>query len=195
MTKQEFAVWAMAAKTYYPQDKLFANKEQLEIYYRELQEYDAETLTAALRIHMNSTEKNANGYLVSDSAPKIGRLRMIIEEIRRGKVPDWGDGWLEVTKAIRKYGYMNEEKALASMSPTTQEAVKRIGWQDICLSENPEVLRAQFRQIFERCSQREIQDRTLPKDLLAKIDTLRIGSFEKDALPPAKGGTIQNAAS
>lgn len=67
---------------------------------------------------------------------------------------------------------MAEEKALDSMSPTTQKAVLKIGWRGICMSENPDTIRAQFRQVYEICVNREIEDRQLPpalKDTIAQI--------------------------
>ena len=162
MTKKEFAVFAMALKTYFPRDNLLPTEEAMELWYRELQDIPADVATAMLRKWVD-TEK---------WPPSIAEIRSMCGEIAHGKLPDWGEAWREVTKAISRYGYMQKEAAYASMSPVTQKAVDRIGWYDINMSENPDTIRAQFRQVYEICVNREIEDRQLPpalKDTIAQI--------------------------
>lgn len=162
MTKKEFAIFAMALKTYFPRDNLLPTEEAMELWYRELQDIPADVATAMLRKWVD-TEK---------WPPSIAEIRSMCGEIAHGKLPDWGEAWREVEKAIGRYGYMAEEKALDSMSPTTQKAVLKIGWRGICMSENPDTIRAQFRQVYEICVNREIEDRQLPpalKDTIAQI--------------------------
>lgn len=159
MTKKEFAVFAMALKTYFPRDNLLPTEEAMELWYRELQDIPADVATAMLRKWVD-TEK---------WPPSIAEIRSMCSEIANGKLPDWGEAWHEVTKAISRYGYMQKEAAYASMSPTTQKAVDRIGWYDINMSENPDTIRAQFRQVYEICVNREIEDRQLPPALRETI--------------------------
>ena len=162
MTKKEFAIFAMALKTYFPRDNLLPTEEAMELWYRELQDISADVATAMLRKWVD-TEK---------WPPSIAEIRSMCSEITHGKLPDWGEAWREVTKAISRYGYMQKEAAYASMSPITQKAVDRIGWYDINMSENPDTIRAQFRQVYQICCSREIEDRQLPpalKDTIAQI--------------------------
>ena len=98
--------------------------------------------------------------------------KKICSEMTAGKPADWGSAWEEVTRAIRKYGYSEQEKALDSMSPLTQNAVEKLGWRAICLSENPDTIRAQFRQVYEICSKREAEDRQISPQLKAMISNL-----------------------
>jgi hypothetical protein len=60
------------------------------------------------------------------------------------------------------------------MQPTTRAAVERIGWTDICQSENPETIRAQFRQIYEISAQREVEDRQLPESVKGVINGIAV---------------------
>lgn len=159
MTKAEFKIWAMALKTYFPRWELLPNAAAMDLWYWELHDLDAEVATAALRKWVN-TEK---------FPPAVSEIRKLAKEIQGGPVPSWGDGWQEVSRAISRYGYMRETEALESMSPVTQEAVRRIGWRDLCFSENPEAIRAQFRQVYETCAKREEEDRNLPPSLKAMI--------------------------
>lgn len=162
MTKKEFAVFAMALKTYFPRDNLLPTEEAMELWYRELQDISFDVCTAMLRKWVGTQKW----------PPSIAEIRSMCAEIAHGKLPDWGEAWREVEKAIGRYGYMAEEKALDSMSPTTQEAVLKIGWRGICMSENPDTIRAQFRQVYETCASRESEERQLLpalKDMIAQI--------------------------
>ena len=159
MTKKEFAVFAMALKTYFPRDNLLPTEEAMELWYRELQDIPADVATAMLRKWVD-TEK---------WPPSIAEIRSMCSEIANGKLPDWGEAWREVEKAIGHYGYNSEEKALDSMSQVTRSAVLKIGWRGICMSENPDIIRAQFRQVYEICVNREIEDRQLPPALRETI--------------------------
>lgn len=162
MTKKEFAIFAMALKTYFPRDNLLPTEEAMELWYRELQDIPAEVATVMLRKWVD-TQK----WL-----PTIAEIRSMCGEIVNGQLPDWGEAWKEVTRAIGRYGYMQKEQAYASMSPITRKAVDRIGWYDINMSENPDIIRAQFRQVFEICVKREVEDRQLPPTLKATISQI-----------------------
>ena len=75
-------------------------------------------------------------------------------------------------KAVSKYGYYNTEEALASMDPVTRKCVKRLGWENICTSENQIADRANFRQIYEQERQRHREHLQLPeavRDAIAVI--------------------------
>ena len=159
MTKKEFAMFAMALKTYFPRDNLLPTEESMELWYRELQDIQFETATAMLRKWVDT----------QNWPPTIAEIRSMCSEIIHGKLPDWGEAWKEVTRAISRYGYLQKEQAYASMSPITQRAVDLIGWYDLNMSENPDIIRAQFRQVFEICVKREVEDRQLPPALKETI--------------------------
>ena len=155
MNTQEFSFIAAALKTYYSRFDPLPNEQAVSLWYDSLKDIPAEVLTAALK-----------AWVVTEKwPPTIADLREKADAIVNGERPDWGIGWEEVQKAIRFYGYMQPEKAMASMSPVTREAVRRIGWQSICESENPETIRAQFRQVFEICEKHAVADRNLPPEL------------------------------
>jgi hypothetical protein len=49
MTKQEFATFAMALKTYYPREQILPNQQAMELWYRELQDIPMQVAEATLR--------------------------------------------------------------------------------------------------------------------------------------------------
>ena len=159
MNKNEFAAIAAALQTYYPRFNLLPNREAMALWFQELSDIPAETLTAALRKWV-STEQ---------WPPTIADLRGLCTSLTQGEVPDWGEAWAEVTKAVRRYGWARPDEALASLSPAIRTAASRIGWMQICESENPEALRAQFRQIYEHTARTETESRQLPTALQKTI--------------------------
>ena len=83
------------------------------------------------------------------------------------------DAYAEVLRAIRNFGSYKQEEGLASLSPLTKKAAEAIGWKDLCLSEEPDVIRGQFRMAYEALERRETIDQKTPqsiKDVIANMD-------------------------
>lgn len=60
------------------------------------------------------------------------------------------EGWGLVEKAIRNYGYMRAEEAMASLPSQVQKAITYMGgFQSICEAEKKEVIRGQFNKAME----------------------------------------------
>lgn len=187
MERNEFAIWVALLQTYYEKFSPLNTTEKIEIWFRELNYLPANALTAALRKYVNSGKR-------AEYPPSIAELKTICNELMYGELPDWGEGWNEVKKAIGRYGYMQETKALESMSPTTRKTVQRIGWQDICNSENPDTIRAQFRQVFETVSRREAEDRNISPDLRALISSVYTGQLPGKETKCLQQPTTESAA-
>ena len=68
---------------------------------------------------------------------------------------------------------MQREAALASMDEVTAETVRRIGWQQICESENVDALRANFRMVYETMSRRAQEGRMFSAGTQHKLDSVR----------------------
>ena len=94
MTKQEFATLAMALKTYYPREKLIPNDKAMELWFRQLQDLEFKVAEAALY----------KWVATNRWAPKISEIREMAAEITRGEIPDWGEAWEQVLKAIGRFG-------------------------------------------------------------------------------------------
>lgn len=74
---------------------------------------------------------------------------------QNGDVKDWGEGWKQVLDAIRKYGSYRAKDAMESLDSITRQCVERIGFNNICMSENIEADRAIFGMIYEQIAERE----------------------------------------
>lgn len=145
MDKQEFATLAMAIRTYYPKENILPNKEAMQLWFRELHDIPYQVAEAALRKWVSTNKWS----------PSIAEIRETAANIQNGDIPDWGEGWEQVCTAIRKYGSYEPRKAMESLDPLTRQCVERLGFRNLCMSENPMADRANFRQCYEILAKRE----------------------------------------
>src|SRR5690606_10640790 len=89
--------------------------------------------------------------LESPYPPTIADVRKRVAEIMTPPEDqiNASEAWGEVMRAIRHYGYYQEAEALASMSPRAAKVARLMGWQEICHSERPDVVRGQFLKMYE----------------------------------------------
>lgn len=158
MTKQEFSKIASAINTYYPKDKPFVNDAAVQLWYEEFRELPYEDVVAALRRHVNT----------SKWCPTIAELKEAVVKNTAGE-RDWGQHWNRAVKAIQRYGVYQEEEALASLDPLTEQIVRRLGYKDLCRSENQMADRANFRMVFEQVTDNEYERAALPPSLQGQI--------------------------
>lgn len=163
MDKQEFAKFAMALKTYYPKEGLLPNPQAMELWFRQLEDIPYQLAEIALN----------KWVATSKWSPSIAEIRESALSVSYGDAPLWSDGWEKVLSAIRIYGSYNEAQALASMDEITAETVRRMGFKEICHSENIVADRANFRLIFEQVAERKKKNDQLPDALTKMIASVR----------------------
>lgn len=171
MNKKEFSIFASALRTFYPREKLLPNEPAMELWYNQLKD-----------IPYNVAEATLNEWVALEKwSPSIADIRKLASQMVNGATKDWGDGWEQVERAIRKHGLYNEAEALESMDDLTRQVVKRLGFKNICLSENFQADRANFRMIYEQLAERKEKESQLPENLKAlinKMPTLALESGE-----------------
>ena len=104
--------------------------------------------------------------------PAIAEVRKAVTELMNPEQVTSSEAWGEVTSAIRNYGYYREEEALASMSPTTAQLVRYMGWREICMSEDIGVIRGQFLRMYEQIATREQEKQLLSSAMQTEIKKL-----------------------
>lgn len=156
MNLDEFKKIAKGIESYYPRMKTFDSPYTLELWYRELQDLTYEECLNAVRMHA-SKEK---------FPPSIAEIRENVVTMNSDG-GTWSDGWEEVTRLIRKYGYAQEGKAMGEMTDKTREIVRRLGYQNICRSTTDELtaIRANFRMIYNEVESKRKDVARLPSDL------------------------------
>ena len=171
MNEQEFIRWSAALKTYFPKENLLPTKEAMSLWYRSLSDIPYEAAEYALMKHVQ----------VSKFIPTIAEIRDAASRVMYGEIPDWGEGWRQALNAIRHYGYYAEKEALASMDDLTRQTVLRLGYHELCMSEEPMQDRANFRMIYEQLARRAREDASLPAELKAMAERMRVKP-EEDGL-------------
>jgi hypothetical protein len=160
MSEKEFGIFAMALKTYFPKDNLFPNKQAVDLWYKILSDLDYKTAELFL----------PKWVATNKWSPTIADIREGCANITQGEMPDWGEAWKKVENAIRYYGMYREDEAYASMDEITEEVTRRLGFKTICMSENIQVDRANFRMIYEQVIQRKKNDRQVKPDVQKLIE-------------------------
>lgn len=97
-----------------------------------------EVIARAVKVHL----------LRSPFAPKISEIATIIKAGRSIEEQSAEAAFLEMQKAVSKYGIYQELKAKLFLSPACRRAVDVLGWREVCASSNPEALRAHFLKIY-----------------------------------------------
>lgn len=162
MTIEEFTKVAAVIRSAYPKDNILTTKEAVDVWYMLLDDLSYDAAQAAVVKHISNNR----------FAPSIAEIRELATEVVEGAIPDWGEGWGQLQRAIGKYGYYNQEKAMESLDELTRDVVNRLGFRALCLSENQEVDRANFRTIYLELAKRKKADAQTPMAIREKIATL-----------------------
>lgn len=163
MEKHEFGKIAMALQTYYPREDLMPNPQAIELWYDQLQDYDYTVVATALK----------KWVATNKWSPTICELRQTAAEVMLGDIPDWGKAWEEVQDAIHIHGLYAYNEAMEMVSPLTRTAIERIGWDNLCMSENHVASRANFREIYNGVVQGEVSRRQIPENVAALIEEIQ----------------------
>jgi hypothetical protein len=155
LDKKEFSMFAMALKTYYPRESILPNEQAMALWYAQLQDIPYKVAEASLNKWVN----------VSKWSPSIADIREESYGIIHGASDDWGQAWQEVCKAIQNYGIYRQTEALDSLSPMARKVTERIGFKNLCMSENQDHDRANFRKIYEQLDERERKEAQMPEHL------------------------------
>lgn len=163
MNRDEFKVLCKGMKAVYTQPTFLPDADAFNIWFSLLQDLDYMVAQAAIQKYM----------LTNKFPPTIADIREMATGISIGEKPLWSDGWEEVLRAIRRFGSYRESEALASMSEITRQAVQRLGFRNLCMSENVMTDRANFRMVYEQISDREYSAKQIPMKLSNMIESIQ----------------------
>lgn len=178
MTSKEFEKLALTIKAAYPNSQVMADVYAMKVWYRMLGDLDYKIAENAIAEHIS----------MSPFPPSISDIRTKYAE-RLNKIPDWGEAWGKVNKAIQRYGSYREAEAMESLDDITREAVKRIGFRDLCTAdqENLETNRAQFRDIYKAVAKRWAEEKQLSPLVLENREKMR----KENIAEPKLGETLR----
>ena len=105
--------------------------------------------------------------------PTVAELREAAARLSMPTLPADAEAWAEVLAAISRYHYIGKPEF---SHPAIERAVRGVGWQNICLSEQIGVERAHFFRLYGQvCEQTRADARMLPqvRALAANLDSRR----------------------
>lgn len=94
-----------------------------------------------------------------------------------------GDAWGTCLAAIRRFGSYRGEEALEWMPERVAATVRRMGWKELCASDNAEADRAHFMRIYEQVAKREETERIYAIED-REVEKLVLHLAEKKSFPP-----------
>lgn len=168
MTKEEWAKLVMSIKDLYPAEKILNTEHAIQLWYEMLKDLDYKDIGKGLWKYA----------LENKFPPTISDLREQAALIQYGEFNSWEEEWEKVRKAIRFCGYTHEREALASLPKMTRTIVERLGFQNLCLSENPAVDRANFRDIYKNMVLKEKQTEQMSVKLRNALEKATEGRYE-----------------
>lgn len=167
MTYKETAMLLCLCRTLYPRDRSFDRgptemREITESWTHMLQDIPFDLARAAVSAHAASCPY----------APAISEIRAYARKCAEPAALSAEEAWSLAIRAVRRYGMGPKnyttgkfpyEMARDSVPPEVWRTMELLGYQDMCLSENRDVLRAQFLRTYERQRQlREERQALLP---------------------------------
>lgn len=161
MERREFGVLVKAMKAVWTDPKFLPDQYAFDVWFSLLKDLPYDATSAAVQQYM----------LTQKFPPSIAEVRKKTTDMLTEQVADSGEAWRNARNAVHRFGYMRADEALASLDETTAEAVRRIGYQDMCDAPADEngVLRAHFMRIYEQVASRNKENNALPESLRQKI--------------------------
>ncbi len=160
MTREQFGILVKGMKAVYTSERFIPDQNSFNVWYQLLGDLDYNMVNIAIQKYM----------LTEKFPPTIADIRGMAADTF-SPVLDWGEGWEEVGRAIRRYGMYREQEALDSMTEITRRVVRRLGFKSLCTSENETADRSNFRQIFEQEAKRSKEDSLMPERIREMITT------------------------
>jgi hypothetical protein len=140
-----------------------------EVYLQTLADISSDELKAAV---LHCITQSGRAF-----APSIGEIRGAVAELRSfsANVPSSFQAWQEVQKQILINGgdYGKPEWS----SPLVEEAVKRMGWRSLRMSEDQTADRARFLQCYEQIVERATKQEMILPQVAGYIETKRTESL------------------
>ncbi len=140
--------------------------DKVRIWAEMMADLEYETAATALQRHIAT----------SRFAPTIAEIReQAVAAVTSSEITS-AEAWGELMHAVRAHGYYHEREALASLSPITARVAGIIGWRDINMCTELDVLRGQFLRMYRLIRERNAREAVLPPWLLPPAPSPELAS-------------------
>lgn len=132
-----------------------------EVYYQDLRDVPSEELFIAAQ--------HCRAEAGRKFAPSTGEIRGAVAELRgyASNVPSSFQAWQEVLEQALATG---QYRTPTFSHPLIDQAVRAMGWREICMSENQIADRARFIQCYEQLSERASREEMLIPEVRGYIE-------------------------
>lgn len=146
----------------YPEmEKAFNSQTTQAVWYDLLKDINFNDLTLACKVYCSTGR----------FAPKPADIRALVAE-STNDYRDWSSGWSLVLISIQKYGMYQETEALkwiGEQDKIASESIRRLGYKNLCMSEDEIAFRANFRKVYESENDRRKFYSKLPPESKKKM--------------------------
>ena len=190
MANRETVVMAVKhILTAYPKERAKLGQDEIksmfEIWPQYLSDLDEMLLMAAVQEHVTH----------SQWLPSIAEIRQAAVSLMRQASPAGQsaiDAWGDVKQAVARVGSYN---APSFDNPITARVVRRMGWREICLSEDPEgVIRAQFERYYNGEMERAERSAAQSPAVAGFVASMQPDRFTPLPAPSNTAGVIADVA-
>ena len=105
--------------------------------------------------------------------PTIADLRQeVIQITNPDSLVSPENAWEVVISAVKRFGYYQQPEAFKTFSDPIKRAVKAIGWENICRSENIGIERSNFYKMYSAIDKPNREQAIIPKEIYSKLQEL-----------------------
>ncbi len=109
--------------------------------------------------------------------PSISELREAANKMLPNEIPSTEQAWAEVEESFHSVGsYQTPHFS----NPVIEQAVRTLGWRELCLSTNPIADRAHFFKVYEGYRAREVEDNLALPEVKMLKEKIRLQIEEKE---------------
>ena len=103
--------------------------------------------------------------------PTVAEIRAAATELCSPRLLTSGEAWEQVMRAIRRYGFYAQQQTMEMLEPLVKRAVECVGLREICLSEEPDIVRAHFMRVYDQLANREREQVLLPPQIRQLVES------------------------
>lgn len=166
-------------------EKKLNNQTTQAVWYDLLEDLSGEDLFLAVKMHASTKQ----------FSPKPAEIREMVLKAETSDL-DWSLGWKYALRSIQRFGTYRESEALqwiAQHDPVAAEAIRRMGYKNLCEAEEQMTFRANFRQAYNNQVEKSKFHKQLPpktrQQMLERRESAKIAALG------TKGGDKDKMAS
>lgn len=170
MEKEKLVQLLYILKMAYPKFGLFQDKNQIELWYTMLKDLDIRALELAIYEYIS----------LEHYPPAISDIRQKVLNFGKG-YKNWSDAYYLCKQKVRKYGHYRPKEAMEEIrleDPIAFKTIRNLGYTEMCLTENIQAYRANFRDLYNMFCEQEKYQTFLPETI--KKAYLNLSSLENN---------------